>query len=134
MDLDAIFGPEPGAEVPAEDEWLVIHCGPDRTTYFRRGSLAAFENWDYTFPAPAKLQPTWDAESVELINWFRLHRSRLPLKPFQWSLGVRVVLPERFYAALTRDLEAGPRGPRSQSGALRADLERLRRLCDEPAT
>jgi len=38
------------------------------------------------------------------------------LTPFMLRPGHRVVLPERFYASLQRDIDAGPDGPRGRRG------------------
>jgi TubC N-terminal docking domain len=75
-------------------------------------------------------------ESLELpglIEWFQANRPQLPTEPFLLRPGCRVTLPDSFYAAVERDIVAGPEGLRARYG-LAGDLEDLRRLVEQPST
>jgi hypothetical protein len=85
--------------------------------------------------APTPLPETPAAtELVELADWFAANAGRLPQEPFGLVPGRRsgwavwVQSPARFYAALQTDLAAGPSAARARTGALAADLRRLRAL------
>jgi hypothetical protein len=65
----------------------------------------------------------WD---VDLADWFRENRTRLPRFAFELWPAVRVVDPARYFASIAGDVAAGPDGPRAV--ALREDLARLREL------
>lgn len=65
--------------------------------------------------------------ALELVNWFTSSEPTLPREPFRLRPGTRVVDPERFYASLRKDIEAGPTSARASSGLV-ADLADLRRL------
>jgi len=65
----------------------------------------------------------WPAEVQTLIDWFLT--SPTPEAPFQLNSCTRVVNSELFYAALQREIETGPRGPRARYGALQDDLRNL---------
>lgn len=73
----------------------------------------------------------WDSGAQSLIGWYRAHRSRLPKTPFKMGPGVQVS-GIGFFAAIDRDVAAGPLGPRAKNGALQDDLRRLRELFDSP--
>lgn len=74
-------------------------------------------------------QPTWSPALAELIDWFEEHEGELPLEPFDLALHIRVVDPAKSYAALRQDIDKGPTGSRGRSGALEAQLGRLRGKC-----
>ncbi len=65
----------------------------------------------------------WDAESRRLVEWFL--RTSAPTEPFELCKGVTVARPARWWQALSRDIAAGPYGPRTRYGALQNDLRRL---------
>jgi hypothetical protein len=71
---------------------------------------------------------------AELADWFTANADRLPQAPFGLVPGRRsgwavwVESPARFYAALRTDLATGPSSARARTGALAADLRRLRAL------
>jgi hypothetical protein len=73
-----------------------------------------------------------DADLALLVLWFRQMRAAnyLPLAPFILAPWVQVADPARFYAALERDIAAGPRGPRARLGGLADSLRRLRAFVD----
>lgn len=81
-----------------------------------------------TRPAP---QPpaAWEPELCELIAW--LEAAKLPTEPFQLAPHLRIVDPQRFYAALKMDIAVGPGGTRARTGALAADLHLLQALFRE---
>jgi hypothetical protein len=68
-------------------------------------------------------------EARELFAWFRDNRDRLPVPPFQLYSGVRVE-GMKFYEALAVDIAQGATGPRYRTGALQADLRRLREITE----
>jgi hypothetical protein len=61
----------------------------------------------------------------ELITWFQDALDRLPQEPFALFAWVKVEAPVAFYAALARNIAAGPKGARARTGALGTDLRRL---------
>lgn len=65
----------------------------------------------------------WPAETRTLIERFLI--SPIPEAPFQLNACARVINAELFYAALRRDIAAGPTGPRARTGALQGDLKEL---------
>jgi hypothetical protein len=73
---------------------------------------------------------------AELADWFTANTGRLPQEPFGLVRGrhsgwaVWVANPARFYVALRTDLAAGPSAARARTGALAADLRRLRALVE----
>jgi hypothetical protein len=67
----------------------------------------------------------WD---VDLADWFRENRKRLPRVAFNLWPSVRVSDPARYVASIAGDVAAGPTGPRAACGALQEDLARLRQL------
>ncbi len=77
-------------------------------------------------PHLAPEPPAWDAETSALIAWFKT--ADLPPEPFDLLPYARIVNPARFYRSQLIDIEAGPAGPRGRTGALRADLQRLKKL------
>jgi hypothetical protein len=70
-------------------------------------------------PEPA---PAWDERTQELVTWFGEHQHELPREPFYLCAGVRIADIGLFYESMTRDIAAGPSGPRARSGALLDDL------------
>ena len=68
----------------------------------------------------------WPAETKTLLEWFRT--AAIPDAPFQLNGHTKVVNSGLFYAALWREIEAGPRGARARYGALQADLIDLVKL------
>jgi hypothetical protein len=71
--------------------------------------------------------PTWDASTVELIEW--LGTAQFPKEPFYLAPWIRVGDPVKFCASLQADAQAGPAGPRARTGAFQSDLARLRTFC-----
>jgi len=74
----------------------------------------------------------WDESTTELIKWF-LNANLLPQQSFSPAGFENILNPEKYYEYLKRDIEAGPKGPRSRYGALRGDLERLKTYCERRA-
>jgi len=70
----------------------------------------------------------WDEPMAELIRWFLNYD--LPEQPFSISPYEQVLHPARYYEALKRDIEAGPKCPRARYGALQSDLQRLKVYCE----
>jgi len=70
----------------------------------------------------------WNESMVALIRWFL--NATLPGQPFSPSGYEHVLHPEKYYGALKRDIEAGPRGPRSRCGVLQSDLQSLKAYCE----
>ena len=82
------------------------------------------------FAKPVQLQPSsWTREDEILIDWF-LSATILPEAPFQLNGGVKVLDPQKYYAALRNDIEQGPKGPRARYGALQGELLILKRLVE----
>jgi len=69
---------------------------------------------------------SWTAEEKTLIDGFLI--SPTQEAPFQLNACTRVINSDVFYAALRREIEAGPRGVRARYGALQADLRDLAKL------
>ncbi len=65
---------------------------------------------------------------VDLVDWFRENRKRLPRFAFNLGPAVRVADPDRYFAAIAGDVAGGPDGPRAVCGALPEDLARLHQL------
>ena len=72
------------------------------------------------------LNTAWPAEVKTLLDWFTTAPTEKA--PFQLSACVRVLNADLFYAALRRDIEAGPCGPRARTGAIHGDLRDLGKL------
>jgi hypothetical protein len=68
----------------------------------------------------------WPPDVKSLIDWFLI--STTPEAPFHLNSCTRVINSEVFYAALRREIEAGPRGTRARYGALQSDLRDLAKL------
>ena len=68
----------------------------------------------------------WTADEKTLIDQFLI--SPTHEAPFNLNACTRVINSEVFYAALRRDIEAGPRGTRARYGALQCDLQDLHNL------
>lgn len=66
----------------------------------------------------------WNDEMQELIAWFRA--APRPTQTFLLANHMRVINPEKFFAALEREIEAGQRSPRARTGALQSDLLAVR--------
>lgn len=105
----------------------------------KRNGGQAIHPWQASapLPAPPKPPPTaWpDADTAAAADLcLLLTPDDLPPAPFQFGGRWCVVVSrERFLAALQSDVKAGPRGPRAKTGALYADLRRLRTmLLDTP--
>ena len=65
----------------------------------------------------------WQAEEQTLIERFLI--SPVREAPFHLNPHTHVLNSELFYAALRREIEAGPRGARARYGALQDDLRSL---------
>jgi len=98
--LCATFLPRPAATVdaalPKKGDRPLPHCDLKVGLTFGRGGQSPF--W---------AKPTL-SENYAIFNSL--------LTPFMLRPGHRVVLPERFYASLQRDIDAGPDGPRGRRG------------------
>ena len=68
----------------------------------------------------------WDDKTAELIRWFL--NTRPLAEPFELSKGVTVIRPALWWAAMRRDIAAGPGVGRAYTGALQQDLRRLAEL------
>jgi hypothetical protein len=68
----------------------------------------------------------WDESALELIAWFRT-APRLEVS-FNLAPHMTIIDPAKFYAALERDIAAGPSGARARYGAVMSDLKLLRAL------
>ena len=69
----------------------------------------------------------WNVEDTDLIRWFVSRRDALPCQPFALFGFAKVTDPQKLYAALERDIQAGSNGPRATG--LRHELRQLRVLC-----
>jgi hypothetical protein len=63
-------------------------------------------------------QATWTGNARELVDWFAINKSKLPVEPFLLRLGTRVVDPSRFYASLQADIDAGAERLQARRGGL----------------
>lgn len=86
-----------------------------------------------TSPLHALLESTcgvreWDPEMQQYLEWFKT-APRIE-QPFHLAKHLRICSPEKFYASLERNIQAGPLGPRGRHGALLDDLKKLKTLID----
>jgi len=77
---------------------------------------------------PANPADVWPEPMVCLVQWFL--NATLPEEPFSPSGYEHILHPATYYESLRRDIEAGPKGPRSRYGALQDDLQRLKAYCE----
>lgn len=83
-----------------------------------------------TIAPPKKIQPgenacpVWPTEAQMLIDWFK--ELEPPAAPFYQEPHILVIDPEKYFAALRREIQTGPTGPRARMGTLQADLRVLR--------
>jgi hypothetical protein len=68
----------------------------------------------------------WPTSTLSLLEWFRAQTRQD--SPFELNAHTTVVDAGLFYAALQRDIAAGPSGPRARTGALECDLADLKRI------
>ncbi len=74
---------------------------------------------------------TWLHEEQELMNWFMaLRPEQLPAIPFLLSAGVTVV-SSKFFDRIKLEIAVGASSPRSRTGALQHDLQKLKLLVKE---
>ena len=66
----------------------------------------------------------WGPVVGYLVLWF-IEQAPLRTEPFHLDQGRRVTDPARFYCRLYADIQAGPGGPRTSTGALQHDLRLL---------
>jgi hypothetical protein len=78
---------------------------------------------------PANVKPVWPPEIQLLINWF-LKLDPGSIAPFYLEPHLRIVDPVKFCAALRREIQTGPAGPRAKHGALQEDLWKLKQYFD----
>jgi len=95
----------------------------------RDGSFfpASRDELDQVVPTPAH-EAEYDQKTGALIIWFQEHKDALSREPFILRLGVKTDEPEKFYAALMRDIGQGPGFVRAGLGALSRELSELREL------
>jgi len=83
-----------------------------------------------------KIPPTtaWPPADTEIVRWFHDEGQHLiPAEPFQLTSYIKVVDPAKFREALLFEITWGPDHPRARTGALHAELQRLRKyLSDRP--
>lgn len=70
--------------------------------------------------------PAWPPEDQMIIDWFKA-APRIE-DPFDLTPHIHISDPEKFYAALERDVAAGPTGPRARYGVLMAYLRKLQMI------
>ena len=73
-----------------------------------------------------KREASWRPEDKTLIDWFLTMNP--PVEPFHLEPHRRIVNPSKFFAALRKDIEAGPDGPRGKYGALIQDLIAMKKV------
>jgi hypothetical protein len=95
-------------------------CKADAVRMLKTGSSIISSN---IFRPRAIGSVAWPAKVKDLLDWFMV--SPIQEESFQLSTGIHVVNSELFYAALRRDIEVGPTGPRARSGALQDDIKEL---------
>jgi len=66
-----------------------------------------------------------------LIDWF--FTAKLPTQPFDLDSARRVFDPEKFFAAIRREIDTRQSSPRWKCGATQFDLELLRKLFGQEA-
>jgi len=64
-------------------------------------------------------------ESPSNLQLLKSLEVEFPREPFPLSPFERVLSPDKYFEALRKDVEAGPKWPRAKTGALRDDLLRL---------
>jgi len=86
-----------------------------------------------TITPSEKVQPganagnvVWSTEDQILIDWFM--ELDPPPAPFYQEPHIRVIDPEKYFAALRREIAAGPSSPRGRNGALLHDLKTLKKI------
>lgn len=82
-------------------------------------------------PGPVPSVPNgWDRQMADLVEWFQGWKKRRAesVESFELAPGRRVSDPVTFLKSLEAEIATGPGGPRAKTGALQADLRRLREL------
>jgi hypothetical protein len=69
---------------------------------------------------------SWSLEFQALIDWFM--ELDTPTEPFYLEDHRHIINPSKFFAALRKDIEAGPDGPRGIYGALIHDLIAMKKV------
>ncbi len=82
-------------------------------------------NPPYNLLPGANAGPVWPTEAQMLIDWFK--ELEPPAAPFYQEPHIHVIDPEKYFAALRREIAAGPASPRGRNGALLCDLNTLRK-------
>lgn len=70
----------------------------------------------------------WDAETQSNIDWFMSMLGKFPTENFEVCPGSTVIDTTVYFEKILMDIQHGPTGPRANTGALQADLRRLREL------
>jgi hypothetical protein len=78
---------------------------------------------------PTSNSNSWNSEINDLISWFKT-APRLKT-PFSLAGHLKVINPEKYFAALETEIAAGPKSPRAKYGTLQSDLLKLRNLFKE---
>jgi len=79
---------------------------------------------------PMKESGEWPESMAKLLEWF-INARDLPEQPFSLCSYERIPNPEKYYEGHKRDIDAGPKGPRSRYGAIQSDLRRLKESCEQ---
>ncbi len=72
----------------------------------------------------SNVKAVWSQDVQSLVDWFMTQE--VPVEPFLLEPHLRVVDPGKFFESLWREIEAGPRGPRSKMGTMQWDLRKLK--------
>jgi hypothetical protein len=73
-------------------------------------------------PQP-NVKDSWPPDVQSLVDWFLTLE---PIAPFELEPHIHVADPVKFCAALRREIQTGPTGPRARMGTLQSDLRKLK--------
>lgn len=72
----------------------------------------------------SNLDLSWSPEVQSLVGWFMTLTP--PAESFYLEDHLHVLDPVKYFHALRRDIQTGPKGPRARMGTLQTDLYKLR--------
>lgn len=73
---------------------------------------------------PVNVNDAWPPKAQLLVDWFLTLDP--PSAPFYLEPHIHVLDPAKFFEKLRHEIEVGPRGPRTRTGALQSDLQKLK--------
>lgn len=112
-------GSPPDMVKPLIDE--LRKCKAEVVNILRAGSTAAPSEESQL---PVQVEAIWPPAVQSLVDWFMTLTP--PTERFYLEPHLHIVDPVKFFQSLRREIETGPRGPRSRRGALQWDLQNLK--------